>query len=79
MQFGSDNTDVATVNQKGFVTAVSVGTANITATFTAEDGSVVNKTCVVTVGYYHGKCQHEGDLLEDTLHFLFLLKDFLMK
>ena len=49
VQFGSDNTDVATVNQKGFVTAVSVGTANITATFTAEDGSVVNKTCVVTV------------------------------
>ena len=41
VQFGSDNTDVATVNQKGFVTAVSVGTANITATFTAEDGSVV--------------------------------------
>ena len=27
VQFGSDNTDVATVNQKGFVTAVSVGTA----------------------------------------------------
>ncbi len=49
VQFGSDNTDVATVNQKGFVTAISVGTANITATFTAEDGSVVNKTCVVTV------------------------------
>ncbi len=49
VQFGSDNTDVAIVNQKGYVTAVSVGTANITATFTAKDGSVVNKTCVVTV------------------------------
>ncbi|MDE7327540.1 MAG: Ig-like domain-containing protein [Lachnospiraceae bacterium] len=47
--FASDNEDVATVNSKGFVRAVSVGSANITATFTAKDGSTVEKTCVVTV------------------------------
>ncbi len=40
----SDNTDVATVNQSGLVTAVGVGTANITAT---ADG--VSGTCAVTV------------------------------
>ena len=40
----SDNTDVATVSQSGLVTAVGVGTANITAT---ADG--VFDTCEVTV------------------------------
>ena len=47
--FASDNEEVATVNGKGFVRAVAVGTANITATFTDEDGETLEKTCVVTV------------------------------
>lgn len=44
----SDNTSVATVDAAtGLVTAVKVGTANITAT--AQDGSNVSAVCVVTV------------------------------
>ena len=43
----SDNEDVATVDENGLVTAVSVGEANITAT--AVDGSGVTATCKVTV------------------------------
>ena len=46
--WSSDNTTVATVNAStGEVTAVAVGTANITAT--ANDGSGVTATCAVTV------------------------------
>jgi endo-1,4-beta-xylanase len=47
----SDRTDVATVNQNGLVTAVAEGTATITAT--AQDGSGVSATCVVTVVKYN--------------------------
>ena len=43
----SDNEEVATVDENGLVTAVSVGEANITAT--AVDGSGVTATCKVTV------------------------------
>ena len=43
----SDNEEVATVDENGLVTAVSVGEANITAT--AADGSGVTATCKVTV------------------------------
>ena len=45
--WSSDNTDVATVDADGKVTAVAFGTANITAT--ANDGSGVTATCAVTV------------------------------
>lgn len=45
--WSSDNTDVATVDADGVVTAVAPGTANITAT--ANDGSGVTGTCVVIV------------------------------
>ena len=44
--WSSDNTDIATVNEKGLVTAVKEGTANITVT--TEDGNHTAK-CVVTV------------------------------
>ena len=45
--WSSSNTSIATVNAEGQVTAVSNGTATITAT--AEDGSGVNASCLVTV------------------------------
>lgn len=48
--FSSSNEDVATVGaKKGLVTAVGVGEAVITAVFTAEDGTEVEKTCTVYV------------------------------
>ena len=45
--WSSDNTDVATVDTDGKVTAVATGTAHITAT--AADGSGKSATCTVTV------------------------------
>ena len=45
--WSSDNDAVATVDADGKVTAVALGTANITAT--ANDGSGVKATCAVTV------------------------------
>ena len=45
--WSSDNTDVATVNDNGLVTAVGKGTANITAT--SAKNPYVSATCVVTV------------------------------
>ena len=50
--WSSDEESVATVDADGKVTAVAAGTANITAT--ANDGSGVTATCVVTVAplYY---------------------------
>lgn len=45
--WSSDNEAVATVDADGKVTAVALGTANITAT--ANDGSGVKATCAVTV------------------------------
>lgn len=45
--WSSDNEAVATVDADGKVTAVALGTANITAT--ANDGSGVTATCAVTV------------------------------
>ena len=47
LTWSSDNEEVATVDENGLVTAVSVGEANITAT--AVDGSGVTATCKVTV------------------------------
>ena len=47
LKWSSDNEEVATVDENGLVTAVSVGEANITAT--AVDGSGVTATCKVTV------------------------------
>ena len=49
VEFESSDENVATVNSKGYVTAVKVGFATVTATFTAEDGSTVTKTCEITV------------------------------
>ena len=49
VKFESDNEDVVTViARNGRLTAVSVGTANVTATFT-KGKDVVKSTCVVTV------------------------------
>ena len=48
----SDNEEVATVDESGLVTAVSEGTATITAT--ANDGSGVAASCVVTVTFIDG-------------------------
>ena len=45
--WSSDKENIATVDANGKVTAVAVGTANITAT--ANDGSGVKATCAVTV------------------------------
>ncbi|MBQ9118510.1 MAG: Ig-like domain-containing protein [Lachnospiraceae bacterium] len=50
VKFTSDNEDVATVTaKKGLVTAQGVGSANITAKFTDEDGNSVERVCKVTV------------------------------
>ena len=48
----SDNEEVATVDESGLVTAVSEGTATITAT--ANNGSDVSASCVVTVTFIDG-------------------------
>ena len=48
----SDNEEVATVDGHGLVTAVGEGTATITAT--ANDGSGVSASCVVTVTFTNG-------------------------
>ena len=48
----SDNEEVATVDGNGLVTAVGEGTATITAT--ANDGSGVAASCVVTVTFIDG-------------------------
>lgn len=50
----SSNTSIATVSADGTVTAISAGTATITAT--AKDGSVVSASCTLTVT--HGKMVH---------------------
>ena len=47
LQWTSDNPSVATVDQDGYVTAINVGTATITATTT--DGSNISASCVITV------------------------------
>ena len=50
ISFTSDDTEIATVNSKGYVRAVSVGKTNINATFIPEDGGKeITKTCIVTV------------------------------
>ncbi len=49
LQWESDNPSVATVDQDGYVTAINVGTATITATTT--DGSNISASCVITVRY----------------------------
>ena len=48
----SDNEEIATVDENGLVTAVGEGTATITAT--ANDGSGVSASCVVTVTFIDG-------------------------
>ena len=47
VSWSSSNPEVATVDQTGFVTAITKGTTTITAT--AKDGSGVYKSCMVTV------------------------------
>lgn len=49
VSFESADESVATVNSKGLVTAVKVGSTTVTATFTADDLDTVTKTCKVTV------------------------------
>ena len=48
----SDNEEVATVDENGLITTVDEGTATITAT--ANDGSGVSASCVVTVTFIDG-------------------------
>lgn len=45
----SDNVDVATVDNSGNVTAISDGTANITATLTSASGTVMQEELTVTI------------------------------
>ena len=52
LSWTSDNEEVATVDENGLVTAVGEGTATITAT--ANDGSGVAASCVVTVTFIDG-------------------------
>ena len=52
LSWTSDNEEVATVDENGLVTAVGEGTATITAT--ANDGSGVSASCVVTVTFIDG-------------------------
>ena len=52
LSWTSDNEEVATVDGHGLVTAVGEGTATITAT--ANDGSGVSASCVVTVTFIDG-------------------------
>ena len=47
LQWTSDNASVAAVDQDGYVTAINVGTATITAIIT--DGSNISASCVITV------------------------------
>ncbi len=49
VEFESADPSIATVNSKGKVTAVKVGSTTVTATFTADDMETVEKTCKVTV------------------------------
>ena len=52
LSWTSDNEEVATVDGHGLVTALGEGTATITAT--ANDGSGVSASCVVTVTFIDG-------------------------
>ncbi|MBE6895734.1 MAG: Ig domain-containing protein, partial [Ruminococcaceae bacterium] len=48
--WSSDNPAVVSVEQSGFITAISAGSANVTATLTfAEEQQTVTLTCAVTV------------------------------
>lgn len=47
--YSSDNVDVATIDNTGKVTGVSVGSCNITVNFVGEDNNVYTKTIAVTV------------------------------
>ena len=49
VDWSSSNANVATVNQDGFITAVGLGSATITAT--AYDGSGVKSSVTITVGH----------------------------
>lgn len=49
--YSSSDPEVATVNEKGEVTGVSCGTAIITCTVTAANGTVLADACTVTVRY----------------------------
>ena len=47
--WNSDNPAVASVSEEGVVSAIGVGTANITATFTSDDGIVLSDEISVSV------------------------------
>ncbi|MBQ9356464.1 MAG: Ig domain-containing protein [Prevotella sp.] len=59
LAWSSDNTNVATVNSSGLITAISAGSATITCK--ANDGSGVSATCSVTVGSPNLKGDVNGD------------------
>ncbi|WP_406542447.1 Ig-like domain-containing protein [Clostridium ljungdahlii] len=49
LTYSSDNTAVATVNNTGLVTGISVGTANITVSYVGEDGNTYSKTIPIVI------------------------------
>ncbi len=51
VEYSSSNSSVATVDNKGNITATGTGEAEITVTVTDEYGNTVEDTCTVTVSY----------------------------
>ncbi|QXE20057.1 Ig-like domain-containing protein [Clostridium sp. 001] len=49
LTYNSDNTAVATVNNTGLVTSISVGSANIIVSYVGEDGNTYTKIIAVTI------------------------------
>ena len=61
--WASSNSNIATVDTNGKVTAVSQGTANITATTT--DGTNLSADCLITVYPEQGTTGGSGDINGD--------------
>ena len=59
--FSSSNTGIATVNAStGVITAISEGSTTITVQFTDYDGTIITKTCTVTVEKAIAKIEDTG-------------------
>lgn len=64
----SDNPSVATVNQSGRVTAVSVGLANICCK--SETGEILSAPCVVSVGSFVIECADDSILFTNNAYWM---------